>query len=223
MKRERWNMGGVTRGPSDKISVPRGGRFEILTRVEGQRTRCQDRVEVFRRDDVVVVVVADGAGGTSGGEVAAVAVVEAVRRWFNENGSLLDPAALKQVLLEVGERLEGESVGQTTAIVVATDGSAVSGASVGDSEAWLIGADDLRDLSAGQPRKPSLGGGSVNPRTFKEQMQPGDTLLVATDGITKYVRAERICTVVRRADLSADDRGRSYRSVGAAPQRKSAR
>lgn len=201
-----WNKGSVTMGPSDKISVPPVGRLETLTRVEGQRTGCQDRVEVFRRADLSVVIVADGAGGTSGGEAAAATVVETVRQRFVEPGNLLDPATWKRVLGAVGEKLESNGIGQSTAVVVATDGSIVSGASVGDSEAWLVGVTDLRDLSAGQPRKPLLGGGSVEPRAFKEQLRPGDALLVATDGITKYASAERICSVVRRADLSPTDR-----------------
>ncbi len=180
--------------------------LEITSRVEGHGARCEDRVEVFRRADFVVVIVADGAGGTSGGAAAAAIVVEAVRQRSIESGNLLDPATWRRVLGAVGERLENDNIGQSTAVVVATDGTVVSGASVGDSEAWLVGATDLRDLSVGQPRKPLLGGGSVEPRAFKEQLRPGETLLVATDGITKYATTERICSVVRRADLSADDR-----------------
>ena len=60
------------------------------------------------------------------------------------------------------------SGGQTTGVVafVRSDGS-ISGASVGDSVAWLISpAGELTDLTAYQRRKPLLGSGEALPVVF---------------------------------------------------------
>ena len=179
--------------------------FETASRVEGQGKNPQDRVAIIQRGSVVVGVVADGAGGTSGGAAAATLVVEYVRQAINDANDLLDPAEWKRLLLAVGNKLENESIGQTTAVIAATNGAVVVGASVGDSGAWIVGARDVRDLSAGQPRKPLLGGGEVEPCTFRQETRPGETLLLATDGILKYASSERICIALRRADESPDE------------------
>ena len=179
--------------------------FETADLVEGEGTNPQDRVAVFCRGDVVIGVVADGAGGTSGGAAAATFVLEALTRHIDEEEHLLNPMVWMRLLLDIGSRLESGGGGQTTAVIAATDGRIVVGASVGDSEAWVIGDEDWRDLSAGQSRKPLLGGGEVDPRTFIEKLRPGDTLLLATDGVLKYANSERICSTVRTSGLPLAD------------------
>ena len=142
--------------------------FETTTRVDAQAAAgSQDRVAVLRRGSIVVGVVADGAGGTSGGAAAATQVIDSVRGVIDRGVDLLDPMEWKLLLEAVGLQLENGSVGQTTAAIAATDGDVVAGASVGDSAAWLVGAADHRELTAGQPRKPLLGGGRVEARPLQ--------------------------------------------------------
>lgn len=148
-----------------------------------------------------MAVVADGAGGMSGGGEAAEAVLDQVRRCVSQADALLVPALWQNLLERVAADLD--EVGQTTGLVVATDGRVVVGASVGDSEAWLVGVDGLRDLTAAQQRKPLLGGGPIEARSFEAEMSLGDTLLLASDGVVKYASPPRIggCLLGRSGSL----------------------
>ena len=64
----------------------------------------------------------------------------------------------------------------------------------------------MTDLTVHQRRKPLIGSGEALPVEFEAQLR-GGRLLLATDGLTKYVTAERICalaakgSVVKAADL----------------------
>ena len=80
----------------------------------------------------------------------------------------------------------------------------VAGASVGDSGAWLIGADGSIDLTKSQIRKPGLGTGMAMPIPFHHRKPPVATLLVATDGLLKYASPQQICEKVR-ADTTTID------------------
>ena len=159
---------------------------------------AQDRVAVFVRGEDLVAVVADGAGGTSGGAEAAALVVDHVRRVVEGDANLREPGLWRRVLLDAS--LAAEAVGQSTAVVIGPG----QGASVGDSEAWLIKSDRMIDLTEGQPRKPLLGGGFAEPAIFAVNVSVGDVLLLATDGLFKYVNRERICELARRQPLSPE-------------------
>lgn len=67
---------------------------------------------------------------------------------------------------------------------------------IGDCSAWLIAADDYVDLTADQIRKPMLGSGRARGTTFAAELG-ATTLLVASDGLTKYAAPSAICGVVR--------------------------
>lgn len=136
----------------------------------------QDRAQVFTRPGGLVAVVADGAGASA---AAAELVVEAVKK----AGAAADWAAL---LAEVDARLVRDGAGaQTTAVIVAISGGRISGASVGDSGAWVIDGDDVTDLTAGQQRKPLIGSGHARPVLFALESAAG-RLLIASDGLLKY-------------------------------------
>ena len=160
--------------------------------------RSQDRLAVFQRGDTVVAVIADGAGGTAGGAEAASRVVEKVRQIVESDTPLSAPGLWRQTLLELS--LDLEPIGQTTAVIVGGG----RGASVGDSCAWLITRGGHVDLTEGQPRKPLLGGGFAEPHTFDVRLGPDDTLLVATDGLWKYLPLERLSALARAPVLSAE-------------------
>ncbi len=161
--------------------------FEHQLLVVSAGAAGQDRAAVFPSGRDFVAVVADGAGGTSGGAAAAEHVIEAVRR-VCESGDKHD---WRRTLLKASVELE--SIGQTTAVIASSRG----GASVGDSGAWLIGENDYVDLTEGQPRKPLLGGGVAEPRTFRFELTHDRTLLLASDGLFKYVKPADICALAR--------------------------
>jgi len=146
-----------------------------------EKATGQDRAVVIPRAGGLLIALADGAGGASNGALAAQAVIDAAVRSD-------DPV---EVLLACDELLQ--NVGLTTAVVVHV-GDEVSGASVGDSGAWLIGEHDVIDLTERQHRKPLVGGGCV-PVAFRSERRA--TLLVASDGLFAYAAPADIARIVR--------------------------
>jgi serine/threonine protein phosphatase PrpC len=155
-------------------------------RVEGQ----EDRAAVFPRPNAFVVAVADGGGGVA----AADAVLAAVRA----AGVPADAAACVDVLAKLDQPLGAES----TAVVAVLLGDRLIGASVGDSSAWLVTAQGFEDLTEGQNKKQVIGSGQAVPVPFT-RFEPHGTLLVATDGLFKYVPHDRIAELARNVDLEA--------------------
>ena len=173
----------------------------MATKAEGHGADCQDHVALIPVGGGVVAVVADGAGGTAGGAEAAQLVVDRLRQAVDE-GRELNERGLRQLLLEFAVELEGR--GQTTAVVVVIGPHQLVGASVGDSGAWLVEKDSWRDLTVDQPRKPLLGGGLAEPRTFTCDVRDAE-LLLATDGVFKYAAGETVRTLLRDEAVSAVD------------------
>lgn len=169
--------------------------FETTSVTVAQQQRCQDRVKVLDFDGGVVIIVADGAGGTGGGEQAA----EAVIREVSASASLdHDVTAWCNVLRQTDLRVV---VGESTCVVVARSAKGIIGASVGDSKAWLLENDELKDLTKGQVRKPLLGSGEAQAVGFEHPPSRG-LLLVATDGFSNYVRRETLLKEILWIDFS---------------------
>jgi PPM family protein phosphatase len=80
-------------------------------------------------------------------------------------------------------------------------GGKVFGASAGDSGAWLIGATAVQDLTEHQRQKPLLGSGNAVPIGFGPVRHEG-RLLMASDGLFKYVPYARICDLARSVALA---------------------
>lgn len=159
--------------------------FETKTIAVPYRGRCEDRVTVIERDDGVVIAVADGAGGIGAGDQAA----EAVIREITAVASLAhDENAWCGILRQIDCRV---GVGESTCVVVACSEHGLVGATVGDSQAWLIRNGELRDLSANRVRKPLLGSGAAVPIGFSHSSTEG-LLLVATDGFCNYVKRDQL-------------------------------
>lgn len=172
------------------------------THVVAAGRRGQDRAEIVQTAEGVVVVVADGAGGSGGGAEAADSVVMWVKARISRGGDLRAASTWPDLLANVDAHLEAAGGGQTTAVVAAVTDSAIVGASVGDSAAWLIGSKGHTNLTAEQVRKPLLGTGRAKPVAFTAGALEG-TLLIATDGLVKYAPTDRVCAVARGKDLRA--------------------
>lgn len=67
----------------------------------------------------------------------------------------------------------------------------IYGASVGDSQAWVIRDGHIDVLTASQVRKPLLGSGKSQPVGFSRGPLDG-LLIVATDGFFNYVNRGRL-------------------------------
>lgn len=145
----------------------------------------QDRAAHKPYADRDVLVLADGAGGTSGGRDAADRLVSHAR------GDLEDPAECENELLRLDRLLYDASSGETTAILVIVYSGRLYGASVGDSGVWALASEACFDLTKDQHRKPLLGSGAARPVGFGP-FQFNDRVLVASDGLFKYVPESRI-------------------------------
>lgn len=168
--------------------------------------RGQDRIAIDHHKNNWIIVVADGAGGTGGGAEAAQAVCDGIitefRTHITELDNILWGASLKALDQKMLRTCNG---GLTTAVVVAINNGRVSGASVGDSMAWLLSDTDMIDLTKYQLRQPLLGSGEASPIGFRPIFMNGripyGRLLVGTDGLFKYAQPDRIVTLARNDNL----------------------
>jgi len=169
-------------------------RFAHVVEVVAARGSGQDRARVFERDDGIVIALADGAGGTGNGAMAAQTIIDAV-------GAASPGVDWSALLADIDQdpRLAG---GQSTAVVLALSDSAIVGASVGDSGAWLIADSDVLDLTDGQARKPLVGDG-CNPFRLAAPALGERTLLVASDGLLRYAKPRDIAQIANGPDLAA--------------------
>lgn len=148
---------------------------------------------MFENRDGLVIALADGAGGTRNGAIAAQAIVDAVGAAPLDS----DWPRLLSALDRDGARL---GHGQSTAVVLSISTAAISGASVGDSGAWLITEADVIDLTEGQARKPLVGNGCT-PFVVTAPPIGSGTLLVASDGLFRYAKQSDIVRVASGPDL----------------------
>jgi serine/threonine protein phosphatase PrpC len=169
-------------------------KFETSTVTIASGRRCQDRVKVVHFADGIVIAVADGAGGTGGGDQAADTVIQEIVA----SASLEhDADQWCRLLRQIDHRVGG---GESTGVVVAVSPRRIVGASVGDSQAWLI-SDGLVNLTANQVRKPLLGSGDAIPVGFIHGPSSG-LLLVATDGFCNYVRRDKLIQEILSIDFA---------------------
>lgn len=165
------------------VHTARHASLEYAIALEATSTD-QDRALVVPVPDGLVLALADGAGGTAHGARAADAVIAAVRA-----NPTADPAGLL-VDLDDPDRL---GMAQCTAVIAHVDRCSerptIRGASVGDSEAWLLDLLDptiLVPLTSAQHRKPLLGAGCT-PVAYSHALSP--TSLVVT--------APMVCSATR--------------------------
>ena len=155
----------------------------------------QDRLAIQQFDDRIVLVVADGAGGTRGGAEAAQFACDRVMQFAAASaGSARD---WTERLHAIDHELSKSDLGgQTTVVVAEIWNGRVSGASVGDSQAWLVSPrGEMLDLTEDQQRKPLLGAGTAGPCPFGPIEMHGARLLLATDGLFQYAAQNKVVNV----------------------------
>ena len=153
----------------------------------------------MQRDYVVVLAVADGSGGMRGGAEAAERAIRLVTDQARRDATG-DEEAWAAFIARL-DAAPGDQSGQCALVIAAIIEGMIMGASAGDCGAWLIheGLDDLTDQ---QVRKPLVGSGSAMPVPFRKSIGSG-TLLLASDGLFKYVRQKDITNLSLREDLDA--------------------
>ncbi len=173
--------------------------------------------------------IADGVGGLEFGERASAAAIDGVKRFFSEKKFPLAESpdfaamfrALNAEIEALGEKLVPGFCIATTLDVVAEGGNGLLYfAHLGDSGIFLLRGNALTRISEehtlaaeenarGNKNFPpvydhtltrALGiGGNAAPQTFSLQTQPGDRILLATDGITREISPEKIAEIVAAA------------------------
>jgi hypothetical protein len=181
------------------VHVLAGGDVEVAWGVCPQRGAGQDRVRVVATPGGVLIALADGAGGTGGGAEAAQAIVDAVAEVAAAPSTVTRPTWAE--LIEALDRSPKLGGGQATAVIAEVGRDGVVGASAGDSQAWLVGADGVHVLTAAQERKPLVGAGAA--ATPFGGALAGATLVVASDGLFAYGRRGDIGRVAREGALDA--------------------
>jgi len=171
----------------------------FAVKLESYREILEDRATVFECGESRIIAVADGAGGVSHGAEAAEAIIHQVEDFVSRGPHVEDPRTWSKFLAETDLVLyRANDCGITTAIVLAVTPAFLCGASVGDSEAWLVTRDDCRVLTSGQRRKPFIGNGCAEPVSFRHARN-GGVLVVGTDGLFKYAGAASIRRTVLEA------------------------
>lgn len=157
----------------------------------------QDRLAVEQFDDRIVLVVADGAGGMRGGAEAAQLMCD--RAMHFAHAAPGDAKVWVERLHAIDQELSrSHHGGQTTVAVAEVWNGRVCGASIGDSEAWLIDLhDDVFDLTAQQQRKPLLGSGLARPCGFGPVALNRRRLLLASDGLFRFASRDKLVHIAR--------------------------
>jgi serine/threonine protein phosphatase PrpC len=146
---------------------------------------------------------ADGAGGMSGGARAAELFVEHVRsRVASGAFDSSSEQAWADVLRDADRKIATEpAAGESTGMALLVTSKAITGASAGDSEAWVVGPGG-RDVLTGDQRRMRLGSGRAVRVAFRRASCSG-TLMVATDGLIAYAQPEVLCEILAGGDLQA--------------------
>jgi serine/threonine protein phosphatase PrpC len=144
----------------------------------------------------------DGAGGVSGaGEAADIVAEHLIRVAPIPRGSTR--AFLVDVLHWIDKSpILAASAGLTTALVVVVADGIVQGASVGDSEAWLVSDVDEMVLTEEQNRKPLVGSRRCAAVAFGPVPMRG-TLLLGSDGLFKYCSRDTLLSIARSSELDS--------------------
>jgi protein phosphatase len=163
-----------------------------------------------------LVAVADGMGGHAAGEIAAdLALRELVQRYYSFEGIADPKSILRTVIGEVNAevfdqaqtQVELNAMGTTLVCAVIKD-DLVWIANVGDSRAYLIRGgiairltkdhswEEEQGLSREEAKRSPFRGvitraigksATVEVDVFTDRLQPGDVLLLCSDGLTKHV------------------------------------
>ncbi|HYV60447.1 MAG TPA: Stp1/IreP family PP2C-type Ser/Thr phosphatase [Acidimicrobiia bacterium] len=176
-------------------------------------------------DRLGLVAVADGMGGHRAGEVASATALEALRAAVASGEGLRDAIeGANEAVLEKSESdRELQGMGTTlTAGMLGTDGSLMVG-HVGDSRAYLIREGELRQITDDHSLvEEMVRGGELTPEqaevhpqrsiitralgidpqvdvdVYPIELEPGDRILLCSDGLTTMLRPDEIANILGR-------------------------
>jgi serine/threonine protein phosphatase PrpC len=176
--------------------------MQIVTREMSYRKASEDRLFYAMVRDAIFLAVADGVGGRENGAEAAQFAVDMLARQADQM-PVRKTHYWADTLRTLDRNLLSESdAGETTIVTLYVTPNTITGARVGDSEAWWVERGGCHDLTEGANKKPYLGSGAAQPLAFHHPFSTPGTLLVATDGLFKYASQEAIiATIASQNDL----------------------
>lgn len=178
------------------LELGAASRRGLRHKVEGSENHDVVALWEDRPEVEALLLVADGMGGRPRPRDASHAAAAAARERFHQ-GSLEDPQQFLLDMLGAAHRAVcrlgdggGRAPGSTLCLALIMEGE-LYGANVGDGTVFLERAGVLRILAGGEGarsgNRPSEFLGSSQPpapESFSEKLQPGDQLLLCTDGLT---------------------------------------
>ena len=202
--------------------------FAAQTHTGQVRNQNQDRaVAVSGPAGSILLAVADGVAGSPGGEVASEAAIDTLSTSLEhadwDNLSRAFTAANEAVVALQGTRREWQTMATTLVAAVVVNNIAVI-ANIGDSRAYALVAGELTQVTRDDSwvteavesgeftlqeaeRHPwrnvvtkviGMPAG-VEPTRYEVQLNPGDVLLLATDGLFKMVADEEVSRILTGA------------------------
>src|SRR5262245_38476926 len=112
----------------------KAGLFDTAISLERGNPELQDCAHIIDLDGSVLMVLADGAGGRSNALAAAQTAVQTVIQ--HADALLLTDVDECRRVLALADEEVAKTGGETTCVFVLLTESSITGASVGDSEAW---------------------------------------------------------------------------------------
>src|SRR5438552_4212655 len=199
------------------------------------RENNEDAIEYKQYPDMTVSIVADGMGGQAAGEIASKRAIEVIPRELRKNigaGPTADhvKTTVRKAIVQANEEIMAmgaldrdlRNMGTTVVMVVWRKGDEMYIAGVGDSRAYLIRKDQVKQLTVDH----SLAQALVEAKTISAEearehrfrnvlwkylgtkevgegpevkviaVQPGDRFVLCTDGVTGAVPDEKILECV---------------------------
>jgi len=183
------------------------------------RERNEDRWLARDFAGVTLIAVADGVGGEAGGDVASSAAIGSLAKTFRppsfrESARTALGDAVQRANVAVLEAAKDERYPRaaTTLVAAAIRGREAAVANLGDSRAYLIRAAAIRQLTTDHSSEATNGitrfvgdPRGTQPDIFVETLQPGDRLVLCSDGLTRHVTDEEIAAAMASDPARAAD------------------
>ena len=217
-----------------------GLKHSYKTDIGRVRSHNEDAVQVFQNEKMTVMVVADGMGGHAAGDVASKIAITAVAEQFNHDLYFADKEAVgawigdlfTQVNAEIyayGQKINAKQTGTTMVVTVITQ-DFITFASIGDSRAYVLAFDKLRQITKDHTFVRELvEKGQISERAAKvhpnknvinkalgatEKLEYDfltlenyevDAVLLCTDGLTNLVEDQEVLAVLK-TDIKTDEK-----------------
>ncbi len=186
--------------------------MQVAARTDIGLVRGRNEDDLLVDEERRVFIVADGLGGHPGGDVASrlavraahAAVTDRPLRDEAEPGTALGAAlraAHDAVFKAAAQDISRRGMGTTAVLAHLSEGDRqLWMAHVGDSRGYLFRADELRQLTTDHTIGGRIGGliqalgtpGPVSPDVVHVDLEPGDRILLCTDGLTDMVHDDGI-------------------------------